>query len=191
MRGTGARPIVPCALACALLLVFAACDSSQREAPPAAPEAPAADENLDLLIPSLVDAIQAKQPNFVLEHVAQAFKEDGGLDFYDVRALVEKYAFVEDAVGARLESVQVTPQSDGRQLVSARVAFTLGQRLAAGESLPKDSVVYAIDVVFARSEGRWQAVGGRYKRESPPPVTSPPMASIATRCPGRACSTLR
>ncbi len=179
MRGAGAHARgLRAAFACAALLALGACDPSQRDTP-AAP-APVAEENLDLLIPSLVDAIQAKQPKFVLDHVAQTVKEAGGLDYYDVRALVEKFAFVEDIVGARLESVKLTPESDGRQRVSARVAFALGQRLAPGESLPKNGVVYALEVVFAKSAGSWQAVGGRYKRESSP-ATSPPMASIATR----------
>jgi hypothetical protein len=182
MRGPGAPArALRAALACTALLSLAACGPSQSDAPPTTPPpAPVVDEDLDLLIPSLVDAIQAKQPKFVLDHVAQTFKEDGGLDYYDVRALVEKFAYVGDIVGARLESVKVTPESDGRQRVSARVAFALGQRLAPGDSLPGNSVVYAIEVVFAKSASSWQAVGGRYKRESPP-ATSPPMASISTR----------
>jgi len=167
------------ALAWAALLALAACGPSERDAP-SKTATPTPDESLDLLIPSLVDAIQAKQPKFVMDHVAQTFKEDGGLDYYDVRALVEKFAFVEDVVGARLESAKVTPESDGRQRVSARVAFALGERLATGDSLPEGGVIYALEVVFEKSEGRWQAVGGRYKRESPP-ATSPPTASIATR----------
>ena len=78
---------------------------------------------------------------------------------------------------------------------ATRVAFALGERLAAGEPLPDGAVVYAIEVVFEKTAGKWQAVGGRYKRESPPatapPATSPPTASIATRWPSRASSTLR
>jgi hypothetical protein len=168
------------ALCFALSLALAACGPEEREKSAAPPAQSVPDEKLEILIPSLVDAIQAKQPKFVMDHVAQAFKEDGGLDYFDVRALVEKFAYVEDVVGARLESIQVTPESDGRQRVMTRVAFALGQRLGPGDSLPENGVIYAIEVVFAKNEGRWQAVGGRYKRESPPP-TSPPTASIETR----------
>lgn len=168
------------ALACALWLAAAACGPSGGESPRAKESKAAVDESLDVLIPSLVDAIQAKQPKFVMDHVAAAFKEDGGLDYYDVRALVEKFALVDDVVGARLESVTVTPGSDGRQRVTARVAFALGQRLATGDSLPENGVVYGLEIEFAKSEGRWQAVGGRYKREVPA-ATSPPVASTETR----------
>ena len=160
---------------------LAACDSGEHPAsapPPAA--AAQADESLDALVPSLVDALQAKQTAFVLDHVSRGFKEDGGLDFYDVRALVEKYTLGEAPVGARLEQVELTPESDGRSRVSARVAFALGQRLAAGAPLPQDGVVYALEVEFAKDGPRWQAVGGRYRRVSPP-STSPATPDTSTR----------
>jgi hypothetical protein len=115
-----------------------------------------------------------------MDHVSPKFKEDGGLDYYDVRALVETAALRSEVVGARLESSQVTPEPEGRQRVAARVSFALGQRLALGEPLPEGGVVYAIEVVFAKNGAKWEAVGGRYRRESPP-VTSPGTPSMATR----------
>ncbi|HXZ85172.1 MAG TPA: hypothetical protein VEI82_06755, partial [Myxococcota bacterium] len=157
-----------------------ACDSGERGSGPATAPPPQAEENLAELVPSLVDALQAKQPAFVLDHVSHAFKEDGGLDYYDVRALVEKYTLGEEPVGARLEQVDVTPESDARQRVAARVSFALGQRLAAGEPLPEGGVVYALEVVFAKDGPRWQAVGGRYRRVSPP-ATSPGTPDTITR----------
>jgi hypothetical protein len=160
------------------LLALAGCDRSEGEQP--APSAPARDEDLALLVPSLVDSLQAKQSGFVLDHVSPKFKEDGGLDYYDVRALVEKAALRSEPVGARLETSQVTPEPDGRQRVSARVSFALGQRLAPGDPLPEGGMVYAIEVVFAKNGPKWEAVGGRYRRESPP-VTSAEMPSMATR----------
>jgi hypothetical protein len=167
-------------LALALLAAaLSGCDSRENAAPPAA-AAPQADESLDALVPSLVDALQAKQTAFVLDHVARGFKEDGGLDFYDVRALVEKYTLGEQPVGARLEQVELTPESDGRQRVSARVAFALGQRLSADAPLPEGGVVYALEVEFAKDGPRWQAVGGRYRRVSPP-STSPATPDTSTR----------
>jgi len=176
MRDTGFRRASRLlALFAAALVGLSACDGAgERKAPPPA------DEDLALLIPSLVDAIQAKQPVFVMDHVAQTFKEDGGLDYYDVRALVERFAFGDGAVGARLEDSEVTPDADGKRRVSAHVAFASGQRLARGESLPEGSVVYALEVVFAKNGPRWQAVGGRYKRVSPP-ATSPATPSTETR----------
>ncbi|HTO07206.1 MAG TPA: hypothetical protein VMR86_09125 [Myxococcota bacterium] len=160
------------------LLALAACDRPQGEPP--ASTAPARDEDLGRLVPSLVDSIQAKQASFVMDHVSTGFKEDGGLDYYDVRSLVETAALRSEAVGARLESSQLTAEPDGRQRVSARVSFALGQRLAPGEALPEGAVVYAIEVVFAKNGAKWQAVGGRYRREVPP-VTSAGTPSMATR----------
>jgi len=160
------------------LLALSACERSEGERP--APAAPAVDEDLGRLVPSLVDSIQAKQSTFVMDHVSSKFKEDGGLDYYDVRSLVETAALRSETVGARLESSQVTAEADGRQRVAARVSFALGQRLAAGEPLPEGGVVYAIEVVFAKNGPKWEAVGGRYRRESPP-VSSPGTPSTATR----------
>jgi hypothetical protein len=162
----------------AALFALAACERSEGDR--AAPAAPARDEDLGLLVPSLVDSIQAKQSTFVLDHVSPKFKEDGGLDYYDVRSLVETAALRSEAVGARLESSQVTAEPDGRQRVSARVSFALGQRLAPGDPLPEGGMVYAIEVVFAKNGAKWEAVGGRYRRESGP-VTSPGTRPMATR----------
>jgi len=167
-------------LASALLagaLCALACDASDKAAPATAPSA---DETLEALVPSLVDAIQAKQPVFVLDHLATTFKEDGGLDYYDVRALVEKYAFEPQPIGARLDAIAVTPIGDERRRVSAKVAFAFGQRLAIGAPLPEGGVVYALEVDFAKSGPRWQAVSGSYKRVSPP-ATSPATPPTSTR----------
>jgi hypothetical protein len=170
------------ALACAAAL--GACDARDRAAAPgttpAAATPPEQEESLDALVPSLVDAVQAKQGSFVLEHVARSFKEDGGLDYYDVRALLEKYTLGEGPVGARLEKLELTPDGDGRQRAATLVAFASGQRLAAGAPLPEGGVVYAVEIVFAKEGKRWQAVGGRYKRVSPPAI-SPSTPETATR----------
>jgi hypothetical protein len=168
------------ALALTAAALFAACDSGGDSATSAgAPAAPAVEEKLETLIPSLVDAIQAKQPVFVMDHVATSFKEAGGLDYYDVRSLVEKYALVDQPIGARLEGASLTPESDGRLRVDARVAFAYGHRLAAGEPLPEGGVVYAFEIVFAKNGPRWQAVGGSYKRVSPP-ATAPATPATTT-----------
>jgi len=41
-------------------------------------------------------------------------------------------------------------------------------------------VVYALEVEFAKSGPRWEAVGGRYRRVSPP-ATSPATPETTTR----------
>jgi hypothetical protein len=150
--------------------------ASQAGAPPA----PERNEDLAALVSSLVDSIQAKQSSFVLDHLSPQFKEEGGLDYYDVRALVEKYTLAPGIVGARLEQSALAPEAEGRQRAVSHVAFASGQRLGKGEPLPPGAVVYLIEVVFAKSGAKWQAVGGRYKRELPP-VTSPATLSMNTR----------
>jgi hypothetical protein len=168
----GIRRLFLCAL-----LALPACERAQDEQPTATP---VREEELAVLVPSLVDAIPSKQVRFVMEHVSPAFKEEGGLDYYDVRSLVEKAAMREDVIGARLESSTLTEEPEGRQRVSARVAFAPGQRLGQGDALPEGGVVYAIELVFEKSGAKWQAVGGRYRRESPP-MTSPATSPMATR----------
>jgi hypothetical protein len=174
MRDPGLRR---CALAVALCVAaLCACDGSGSERQPIPPP----DEDLAQLIPSLVDSVQAKQPLFVMDHVAETFKEERGLDYFGVRALVETFALRDEPVGARLESSEVTPIDDATKRVSARVAFAPGRRLEPGESLPDGAVVYALDVVFAKNGPRWQAVRGSYARVSPP-ATSPATPSTETR----------
>ncbi len=146
----------------AVLVLLFACDRSGEEQPASAPTA---EEQIERVVPDLVDAIQAKQPVFVMDHVAEGFKDDRGLDYFGVRSLVESYAFRDEEVGARLESVEVAPAADGQQRVRARVAFALGQRLAAGAALPPGAVTYSFDLVFAKNGALWQAIGGSYTRE--------------------------
>jgi hypothetical protein len=165
MRGSyGGNLAASHARTIAILLLLAPSACLEREEQPAAP-AQASAEQLEELVPALVDAVQAKLPGFVLDHVAQGFKSDDGLDYFGVRAIVDEYAFRDDEVGARLESLTIAKQDDGRQRVHARVAFTPGQRLAVGAPLPPGGVTYAFDLVFALDGLRWQAISGSYRRE--------------------------
>ena len=148
------------ALVSALLLV--ACGPA-ADTEPAAARAP--DEQIEVLVTALVDAVQAKQPVFVMDHVAGAFKDERGLDYFGVRSLVESFAFRDEEVGARLESLAISPGENGAQRVSARVSFVLGRRLSAGAPLPPGGVTYALELVFAKNGVRWQATGGSYRRE--------------------------
>ena len=145
----------------AISSLLVACGPAGEEKPPSA-DAP---ERIEVLLPDLVDAIQAKQPVFVMDHVAESFKEERGLDYFGVRGLVEAFAFRDEETGARLESVTITPAENGAQRVAARVSFALGQRLEADAPLPPGAVTYAFDLVFARNGARWQAIGGSYRRE--------------------------
>jgi hypothetical protein len=158
MRGSYGRGA---AASLALAFLLLACDGSGE---PAARE-PRVDEDLARVVPDLVDAVQAKQLMAIMDHVDESFAEPGGLDYADVRAIVEANAFREEAVGARLESVSITPAEGGEQRVAARVAFARGTRLRPGEALPPGAVVYAFDLLFAKRDGRWRARTGSYRRE--------------------------
>jgi len=148
--------------AVAISFPLAACGPTDEPTPVTPTEA---EEKIEELAPALVDAIQAKQPVFVMDHVAPEFVDEGGLDYFGVRSLVEAYAFRDEEVGARLESVSIQPAADGAQAVAARVSFALGQRLAEGAALPPSATTYSLDLVFERRGARWQAVRGRYRRE--------------------------
>ena len=161
----GASPSPIAALAIALFLLGCGSADEGEPAPAAAAEERIAEERIEVLVPGLIDAIQAKQPVFVMDHVSTDFKDDRGLDYFGVRSLVETFAFRDVEVGARLESVAITPAENGRQRVAARVSFALGHRLAEGAPLPPGAVTYSLDLVFARDGARWQAVGGSYRRE--------------------------
>jgi hypothetical protein len=150
-----------------------------EEHTPAAAVAPVSEEDLAELVPSLVAAVQQKEVSFLLDHVAPSFKEEGGLDFYAVRALVENYALRKEPIGARLESSLVTPENDSRQRVTARVSFARGQSLEPGMPLPEGAVTYALDLAFEKDGLRWRAVSGRYKRESTA-TTSPATPPTST-----------
>lgn len=146
-------------------LALAGCGPSEQGKRSAGGGATAAEEELESVVPALVDAIQAKQPVFVMDHVAEGFKEERGLDYFGVRSLVEAYAFRDEDVGARLESVAITPIDDDERKVEARVAFALGQRIAEGAPLPPGAVTYAFDLVFEKRDSVWRAVAGSYRRE--------------------------
>jgi hypothetical protein len=148
----------------AISLLLIGCGPGDEVGSKSAPEAEA-EERIEVLLPALIDAIQAKQPVFVMDHVSPDFEDERGLDYFGVRSLVENYAFRDDEVGARLESFAITPAESDRQRVAARVSFALGQRLAEGAPLPPGAVTYSLDLVFARDGARWQAVGGSYRRE--------------------------
>jgi hypothetical protein len=155
-----ASPASTAAFALAVFL-FGCEQADDREPTPA----PVVEERMEILLPGLIDAIQAKQPVFVMDHVSTDFKDDRGLDYFGVRALVESWAFRDDQVGARLESVAITPAEDGKQRVVARVSFAVGQRLVEAAPLPPGAVTYSLDLVFARDGARWQALSGSYRRE--------------------------
>jgi hypothetical protein len=178
------RSLVWLAVALAVALIAREVRRAHPDALPAsaATQATAAaqDETLADVVRELVDALGRRDTRFVMEHVATGFKEERGLDYYDVRALVETAAFSDQPLGARLEDLELTPIGDGgRQIARARISFARGHRLAAGEPLPEGAVSYAVEAVFAKDAGRWVALTGTYRRESavgagaPAPPTPP------------------
>src|SRR5262249_12744278 len=133
-----------------------------------------AEESLADLVPELIDALGRRDTRFVMEHVSTSFKEERGLDYYDVRALVETAVLSDPPLGVRLEHLELTPLGDGsRQIASGTLAFARGQRLLRGTALPQDAVSYLVDVVFAKPDQRWVALTGTYRRESASPEAGP------------------
>ena len=127
------------------------------------------DESLADLVPDLVDALGRRDTRFVMDHVAKNFKEERGLDYYDVRALVETAVLSDPPLGVRLDKLELTPLGDGsRQIASGTLAFARGQRLLRGAPLPEGAVSYAVEVVFAKDGPRWLALTGTYRREAAP-----------------------
>ena len=110
-----------------------------------------------------------------MDHVSTSFKEERGLDYYDVRALVEMAAFSQPPIAVRLDELQLTPVGDARALAAATLSFARGQPLAPGP-LPVGAVTYAVEAVFAKDGARWVALTGTYRRASAPatPPATPP-----------------
>ena len=177
------RALVWVAVALAVALIAREVRRAHPDAAPAGTEtqatAAAEDEVLADVVPELVDALGRRDTRFVMDHVATGFKEERGLDYYDVRALVETAAFGEQPLGTLLEDLELTPIGDGgRQIARARISFARGHRLLRGEPLPDGAVTYAVEAVFAKDGPRWVALTGTYRRES---VTAPPTPATATR----------
>jgi len=185
MSGLLRRALVWLAVALAVALIAREVRRTHPDARPAGAEAPSAasaeDEVLADVVPELVDALGRRDTRYVMDHVATGFKEERGLDYYDVRALVETAAFSEQPLGTRLDDLELTPIGDGgRQIAKARISFARGQRLVRGEPLPDGAVTYDVEAVFAKDGPRWVALTGTYRRESGSP-TAPATPPTATR----------
>ena len=186
MSGLLRRALVWLAVALAVALIARQVRRSQPNPAPAGSATEAAaqaqDEVLADVVPELVAALGRRDTRYVMEHVATGFKEERGLDYYDVRALVETAAFSEQPLGARVEELELTPIGDGgRQIAKARISFARGQRLVRGEPLPDGAVTYVVEAVFAKDGPRWVALTGTYRRESGPAATAAPTPPTATR----------
>ena len=171
------RALVWVAVGCAVALIAREVRQRQPEAASRAAAAQGAataqDEALSDLLPALVAALGRGETSFVMDHVSTSFKEERGLDYYDVRALVEMAAFSEPPLGVRLDELQLTPVGDARAIANATLSFARGQPLAAGAPLPDGAVTYAVEAVFAKDGPRWVALTGTYRRASSPAATTP------------------
>ena len=118
------------------------------------------------LLDTLVAAAEDGDAQRILAHVAFEFRTEDGLGYADVQSLVLEYLLPGTTVGARLESAEVGRGEDPREIEARlRVRFARGT-LLSGRRLPAPpgSPLYAIDLRFRASEGRWVAVWGRYRR---------------------------
>ena len=143
--------------------------------------APSQDEALAELLPALVAALGRGETSFVMDHVSTSFKEERGLDYYDVRALVEMAAFAKPPIAVRLDELQLTPVGDARAIAAATLSFARGQALGPGAPLPADAVTYMVEAVFAKDGARWVALTGTYRRASAPAATTPATPPTTTR----------
>ncbi len=179
------RALIWIAVGCAVALI--ARELRQRQ--PAAASGSAAatsgataqDEALAELVPALVAALGRGETSFVMDHVSTSFKEERGLDYYDVRALVEMAALSAPPVAVRLDELQLTPVGDARAIASATLSFARGQPLAQDAPLPAGAVTYAVEAVFAKDGARWVALTGTYRRASAPAATTPATPPTTTR----------
>ena len=185
LSGLLRRVLVWVAVGCALALIARELRQRQPEtasrSAAAQGAATAQDEDLAELLSALVAALGRGETSFVMDHVSTAFKEERGLDYYDVRALVEMAAFSEPPLSVRLDELKLTPVGDARAIANATLSFARGQHLAPGAPLPEGAVTYAVDAVFAKDGQRWVALTGSYRREASPAATAPSTPPTATR----------
>ena len=182
LSGLLRRAVLWLAIALAAGLIARQLRGPESRAPAASGESASAatDEVLADLVPDLVAALGRRDTRFVMDHVATGFKEERGLDYYDVRALVETAVLSEPPLGVRLDKLELTPLGDGsRQIATGSLAFARGQRLLRGAPLPEGAVSYAVEVVFAKQGPRWLALTGTYRRE-PAPGSEPAATAPAT-----------
>ncbi len=185
LSGLVRRALVWVAVGCAVALIAREVRQRQPQAASGAAGAESAahaqDEALSDLVPALVAALGRGETSFVMDHVSTSFKEERGLDYYDVRALVEMAAFAEPPVAVRMDELQLTPVGDARAIAAATLSFARGQPLAAGAPLPDGAVSYAVEAVFAKDGPRWVALTGTYRRASAPAATTPATPPTSTR----------
>jgi hypothetical protein len=185
LSGLVRRALIWVAVGCALALIAREVRKPQPGATTGSAAAngaaPAEDEALADLLPALVAALGRGETSFVMEHVSTSFKEERGLDYHDVRALVEMAAFSEPPVAVRLDELKLTPIGDARAIATATLSFARGQPLPAGAPLPAGGVTYAVEAVFAKDGPRWVALTGTYRRESVAPATTPGTPPTSTR----------
>ena len=127
---------------------------------------PTPEEEIRAVMSDLIEAIEARVPGEVLEHVAFEFEAQDGVGYPEVQSLVLTYLLRDEVLGARLEQLEIEPAGqDAARRVRARVAFVRGTRLAQSQvPLPFEAVEYDFDLIFARRGGDWQAVSGSYQR---------------------------
>ncbi len=127
------------------------------------PAEPAPEQELREVAQAIVAAIEEKDPEAVLRHIAFDYRGDGGLGYPEVQAVVLTFLLREETIGARLLELSIEPaDASGNQRVQARVAFARGTRLAR-RAFPHAGVEYFFDLVFAREDEQWKAVRGRYE----------------------------
>lgn len=148
------------ALLSALALLSSACTE------PADPETA-----LRRVVAELIDAVERKDPDTVLERLSVGFRSEPterqqALDYPAAQSIVLEFLLREHSVGARAVGVAVEPGADsGHRRVRAEVWFARDVSLRdPAVPLPPGAVRYAFDLTFTQEAGVWKAIGGSFDR---------------------------
>jgi hypothetical protein len=120
------------------------------------------------LIDEIVEAVEGRRPQVVLDYLAFDFRSNDGLTYPDVQSILLEYLIPERTIGARLESLDLTPGAGSEEIrARAAIRFARGTRLSdRALPPPPGSVLYDFDILFRRLAGEWRAVRGGYERRS-------------------------
>ncbi len=145
MAGPGKALFVPAVVVVALLLLLASCARTGPE------------EALRARVASLVEAIGAREPAAVQQHLAGDFIGNAGLDRDGARRLMVGFALRHRDIGVTLGPLEV-----GLAGEQATVQATAVLRGGSGSGLPERAQVYEVESGWRLEDGDWMLVSVRW-----------------------------